>query len=292
MGNCANNCSNCMGKEGEHQEFNMTKQEQPNYLQSAPEKELAGMGARQFQEDRQLNKLLHSKMKYIIKLQAFWRGHTARRLISLLRAKQLGSSKYFTQEEARETISKRLYDPDQPREQRPPYQFKTGAIYTGQWKGGFRDGFGEQTWPDGAKYAGEWRENRAHGKGRFIHVDGDIYDGYWANDKANGRGIYKHVNGAQYEGLWKDDLQHGYGVETWTDKSKYEGDYAFGRKHGIGSYQWNDGSMYTGDWRENKISGIGVYSWLDGRRYQGEWLDNNMEGMGIYIWNDGRMYQG
>ena len=114
----------------------------------------------------------------------------------MLRAKQLGSSKYFTQEEARETVTKNVYNPNQQRESRRPYTFKTGAVYSGQWKGGFRDGFGEQTWNDGAKYSGEWRENRAHGKGRFIHVDGDIYDGYWANDKANGRGIYKHVNGA------------------------------------------------------------------------------------------------
>ena len=110
-----------MGKEGEHQEFNMTSQDPPKYHQPGEGRELAGMGARNFEADRNLNKLLHSKMKYIVKLQAFWRGHTARRLISLLRAKQLGSSKYFTQEEARETISKRLYDPDQPREQRPPY---------------------------------------------------------------------------------------------------------------------------------------------------------------------------
>ena len=101
------------------------------------------MGNRSYGQDKDLNNLLASKMKFIIKLQAFWRGHRARRVLSLLRAKQLGSSKYFTQEEARETISKRLYDPDQPREQRQPYQFKTGAIYTGQWKGGFRDGFGE-----------------------------------------------------------------------------------------------------------------------------------------------------
>jgi len=291
MGNCATNCNTCVGG-GEVGEYKMADQYE-DIRGNAKSGNETDFGNRQFQDGKDYNKLLQDKMKFIIKLQAFWRGHTARRLIGLLRAKQLGSSKYFTQEEARETISnRRFYDPDQPREQRQPYQFKTGAVYTGQWKGGFRDGFGEQTWPDGAKYAGEWRENRAHGKGRFIHVDGDIYDGYWANDKANGRGVYKHVNGAQYEGLWKDDLQHGYGVETWTDKSKYEGDYAFGRKHGIGSYQWNDGSMYTGDWRENKISGIGVYSWLDGRRYQGEWLDNNMEGMGIYIWNDGRMYQG
>ena len=62
-------------------------------------------------------------MKQIVKLQAFWRGHTARRLISLLKAKQLGSSKYFTIEEARETVTKRLYDPDKPREKRKPYQF-------------------------------------------------------------------------------------------------------------------------------------------------------------------------
>ena len=55
----------------------------------------------------------------------------------------MGSSKYFTQEEARETLSKNLYNPNQVREQRPPYTFKTGAVYTGQWKGGFRDGFGE-----------------------------------------------------------------------------------------------------------------------------------------------------
>ena len=63
--------------------------------------------------DKDYNKLLQSKMKQIVKLQAFWRGNTARRLISLLRAKQMGSSKYFTQEEARETVTKNVYNPNQ-----------------------------------------------------------------------------------------------------------------------------------------------------------------------------------
>lgn len=140
-------------------------------------------------------------------MQALWRGYTARRLASMLRANQLGSSKYFTQDEARETVNGgRKYDPNAAREQRDPYRFKSGAIYTGEWKGGFRDGFGEQVWTDGAKYVGEWRDNRAHGKGKFIHVDGDVYEGFWANDKANGPGSYQHVNGAMYEGEWKDDL--------------------------------------------------------------------------------------
>jgi len=64
---------------------------------------------------------LKSKLKYIVKVQAWWRGQTSRRMISMLRAKQMGSSKYFTQDEARETLSKRIYNPQAPRENRPPY---------------------------------------------------------------------------------------------------------------------------------------------------------------------------
>lgn len=61
----------------------------------------------------------------------------------MLRQKKAGSSKYFTQIEAKETVTNRRYNRNEPREQRPPYTFKSGAIYTGEWKGGFRDGKGE-----------------------------------------------------------------------------------------------------------------------------------------------------
>ncbi len=62
-------------------------------------------------------------------------------------------------------------------EKRPPFTFKSGAIYEGQWKGKIREGFGTQIWPDGAKYLGEWKNNKAEGKGKFWHVDGDMYEG-------------------------------------------------------------------------------------------------------------------
>lgn len=154
-----------------------------------------------------MQNFLKKHTKEIIRLQAAFRGYQARKYISLLRSKNIGSSKYFTYEESKETISsKKAFNPDQRRERRAPYTFKSGAVYSGEWKGGFRDGFGEQQWPDGARYEGEWRENRAHGKGQFVHVDGDVYDGQWANDKANGLGVYMHVNGAKYEGMWRDDL--------------------------------------------------------------------------------------
>ena len=111
MGNCANNCSNyCTGKGGDPDEFNMSRQEVD--LRYGNSNEVAKLGTRKFgedtrrfAEDKDLNKHLQKNVKYIVKLQAFWKGHTARRLIGLLKAKQLGSSKYFTQDEARETIS-------------------------------------------------------------------------------------------------------------------------------------------------------------------------------------------
>jgi len=64
------------------------------------------------------------------------------------------NGKYFTAEESKETLlGKQSGIPE--REDRPPYRFKSGAVYVGQWKGGFRDGYGIQTWPDGARYEGQ-----------------------------------------------------------------------------------------------------------------------------------------
>ena len=42
------------------------------------------------------------------------------------------------------------------REKRPPFKFKSGAVYDGEWVGNMRDGYGIQTWPDGAKYEGNY----------------------------------------------------------------------------------------------------------------------------------------
>eukprot|EP00435_Cladocopium_sp_Y103_P032285 s3374_g8.t1 len=35
-------------------------------------------------------------------------------------------------------------------------QFRTGAVYKGEWKDGMRHGVGHQTWPDGATYSGQY----------------------------------------------------------------------------------------------------------------------------------------
>ena len=115
MGNCANSCSNCMGKNGEHGEFNMDSQSaqmQRLGWKNGTDEGASGLDGVGPASDPDYNKLLMRNMHHIIKLQAYWRGHSARRLIGMLRAKQLGSSKYFTQEEARETVTKNVYNPN------------------------------------------------------------------------------------------------------------------------------------------------------------------------------------
>lgn len=42
------------------------------------------------------------------------------------------------------------------RESLRPMTLPSGAIYTGQWLNGMKDGYGHQVWPDGSKYEGEW----------------------------------------------------------------------------------------------------------------------------------------
>jgi hypothetical protein len=70
-------------------------------------------------------------IKLIIKIQALWRGHSARQQVALVHQTKRADSRYFTVDEQRETISNAIYNPNAKREQRTTYKFKTGATYDG-----------------------------------------------------------------------------------------------------------------------------------------------------------------
>ena len=53
-------------------------------------------------------------------------------------------------------------------ETRQAYIYKSGAVYKGEWKGGYRHGFGEMEWPDKTVYRGEFMRGKANGNGKFI----------------------------------------------------------------------------------------------------------------------------
>ena len=63
-------------------------------------------------------------------------------------------SKYFKSDEAKETLVGMFKPTDQLTYR--IFQYKTGATYQGQWKGGLRHNKGVMIWPDSARYDGEW----------------------------------------------------------------------------------------------------------------------------------------
>ena len=64
----------------------------------------------------------------------------------------------------------------------PPFRFPDGAVYTGEWLDGERDGTGVQEWLDGSRYVGQWRAGKANGHGKMLHANGDVYEGEWLAD--------------------------------------------------------------------------------------------------------------
>ena len=51
-----------------------------------------------------------------------------------------------------------MFDPNAPTETRT-FEYSTGAVYEGEWKGGMRHGKGKMTWSDGGSYEGDWQYN-------------------------------------------------------------------------------------------------------------------------------------
>jgi len=172
------------------------------------------------------------------------------------------------------------------------HEFKTGAVYEGQWLGGERSGFGLQVWPDGARYEGMWKKNMATGKGEFRHVSGAVYIGQWRHNQAHGSGVYRDADRTTYTGEFMDDFPDGWGKEQFADKSNYAGMFCKGRKHWNGVYTWSDGSTLSGQWFDNQIHGCGAWISIDGQRFKGQWNLSVKHGIGLYTASNGESYAG
>ncbi|CAI2371626.1 unnamed protein product [Moneuplotes crassus] len=277
MGNCIRTCT----EENKAEELKSIDH-QVDYVHSL----------QNIKKEEDQDKFNNEIIKKTISIQAIRRGSVKRKEYEKLLLARKESTRYLKLEESQETIQKgKVYDFDQPRVTKK-YTYKSGVVYEGEWKGGFRDGIGTQKWPDGATYEGSWRFNKAEGKGKFTHTNGTIYEGSCANDKANGFGVYNQINGATYHGHWQNDNMHGKGIEIQADNSEYEGEFQEDKKHGYGVEKCNDGSIYEGQWFENKKCGVGINKWNDGKIYRGEWMDNKRNGLGFYVWKKGSRFCG
>lgn len=117
-------------------------------------------------------------LQNLTNIQALWRGFQARRLYSHIKRTSKPNYSYFSLQEVKETLSKFL-DPPSYREKRRLVTYKDGSMYTGEWRGGFRDGYGLMIYIDGSRYDGNWELGRPYGRGRFSMADGQEYNGMW-----------------------------------------------------------------------------------------------------------------
>lgn len=62
-------------------------------------------------------------------------------------------------------------------------KLKKNFRYVGEWKNGFRHGYGVFFYSNGAKYEGIWDQNYKHGFGIFTFHDGSQYIGRFHNDR-------------------------------------------------------------------------------------------------------------
>lgn len=190
----------------------------------------------------------------IIKVQGLMKKYKCKAIYKLILNKTRETQNYFKSEEMFETLGiNKLKDLTT---HNSTYTYKNGSVYSGDWLGGFRHGYGKMLWPDGTYYEGMWNLGSAEGEGLLSYSNGNFSRGEFRHNKLNGSGECFNADlEYKYIGLWINDLQNGQGTETWPDGSEYLGLFENGNKEKFGKYCWSDGSYYIGEWKDNKING-------------------------------------
>jgi len=226
---------------------------------------------------------------------------------------------YFAYEEVTHFLSKKSKLPHY-REETNSKMYNHGGIYSGELRGGFRDGLGIMKWKDGAIYNGNWSFGRPAGQGKFIFPDGDSYEGKWTYYFS--KGFENDVVGLGVV-LWRENVRDGY-KWIWYKKaicinsprsismtprneeilSRVQEKYILMRasfdklsnevrvSRDPKERRFPDGSMYKGDMQGVKRHGYGKIVWVSGDVYEGEWKDDIQSGWGKNNWREGAGYTG
>lgn len=145
----------------------------------------------------------------VIKIQSAWKAFMCQKQYTLIKKLLRTNHNYFSQDDAKYNLSSSSSKATK-RVKIDKFAYPSGAVYKGEWLGGFRDGYGIMEWPDGANYQGSWSYGYPFGFGKFTHTDGDVFSGEWKNPYASSR--------LQYSGSPKSleeiskKIQDGYGT--------------------------------------------------------------------------------
>ncbi|XP_051478900.1 alsin isoform X4 [Apus apus] len=177
------------------------------------------------------------------------------------------------------------------------------AVYDGRWLSGKPHGRGILKWADGRMYSGTFRTGLEDGFGEYrvpnkaLNKD-DHYVGYWKEGKMCGHGVYSYATGEVYEGCFQDNMRHGHGLLrsgklTSSSPSMFIGQWTMDKKSGYGVFDdITRGEKYMGMWQDDLCQGNGVVVTQFGLYYEGAFSTNKMMGTGILLSEDDTVYEG
>ncbi|XP_006017722.1 alsin [Alligator sinensis] len=177
------------------------------------------------------------------------------------------------------------------------------ATYDGRWLSGKPNGRGVLKWADGRMYSGVFRSGLEDGYGEYrvpnkaLNKD-DHYVGYWKEGKMCGQGVYSYATGEVYEGCFQDNVRHGHGLLrsgklTSSSPSMFIGQWSMDKKTGYGVFDdITRGEKYMGMWQDDLCQGNGVVVTQFGLYYEGAFNTNKMMGTGILLSEDDTVYEG
>uniref|UniRef100_A0A9L0IBX4 Alsin n=1 Tax=Equus asinus TaxID=9793 RepID=A0A9L0IBX4_EQUAS len=120
------------------------------------------------------------------------------------------------------------------------------ATYDGRWLSGKPHGRGVLKWPDGKMYSGMFRNGLEDGYGEYripnkaLNKE-DHYVGHWKEGKMCGQGVFSYASGEVFEGCFQDNMRHGHGLLR------------------SGKLTSSSPSMFIGQWVMDKKAGYGVF---------------------------------
>ncbi|XP_047432727.1 alsin isoform X2 [Mugil cephalus] len=177
------------------------------------------------------------------------------------------------------------------------------ATYEGHWLSGKPNGSGVLKWPDGRIYTGTFKNGLEDGFGEFVAPNktlskNDQYQGQWKDGKMHGLGTYRYASGEVYDGSFQDGMRHGHGMLrtgklNTSSPSVFIGQWLQDKKTGYGVFDdITKGEKYMGMWQEHLRQGTGVVVTQFGLYYEGAFKDNKMTGTGILVSEDDTTYEG
>uniref|UniRef100_A0A2K6GM62 Alsin Rho guanine nucleotide exchange factor ALS2 n=1 Tax=Propithecus coquereli TaxID=379532 RepID=A0A2K6GM62_PROCO len=148
------------------------------------------------------------------------------------------------------------------------------ATYDGRWLSGKPHGRGVLKWPDGKMYSGMFRNGLEDGYGEYripnkaVNKE-DHFVGHWKEGKMCGQGhsflklwilklaskymecIQICVRGEKYMGMWQDDVCQGNGVVVTQFGLYYEGNFHLNKMMGNGVLLSEDDTIYEGEFSDD-----------------------------------------